>query len=73
MSEDGKRHLRQRILDRQIPLVGLRRMEIWLASHPEAPDGYWIKNFEDFYLVGIGARPATVLTGDMLPYGVEIE
>jgi hypothetical protein len=66
-------HLKDRIQQRQISLDGLKRLEQWKHSEPEAPEGYWFKDFGDFILCGHGETPSTVLAAGMAPHDEEIE
>lgn len=65
--------LKERIRERSISKQGLIRLAQWKDSGPEAPEGDWYKDFGDFYLVGSGSRPATVLTKDRRVFGQEID
>ena len=66
-------HLLERVDERRIPLADLRRLQAWVKSDPQAPDGDWYKDFGSFKLCGSGEFPKTVLSKSMKPYGEEIE
>lgn len=66
-------HILRRIDERAIKLPDLMRLQEWVASEPEAPDGNWYKDFGSFKLCGTGEFPKTVLTSEMEPFGEEIE
>jgi hypothetical protein len=58
---------------RQISLADLGRLQEWVKSEPQAPDGDWYKDFDSFKLCGSGEYPRTVLTKDMKVFGEELE
>ena len=66
-------HLLERVNERRIPLADLRRLQEWVKSAPQAPDGDWYKDFGSFKLCGSGEFPKTVLIKGMKSYGEEIE
>ena len=66
-------HLLDRVEQRQISLAELGRLQEWVRSEPQAPDGDWYKDFGSFKLCGSGEYPRTVLTKDMMPFGEELE
>jgi hypothetical protein len=67
------RHILDRVDERKIPLSDLQRLEAWVTSQPEAPDGDWFKDFGSFKLCGTGELPKTVLLKNMRPYGKPID
>lgn len=66
-------HLLERVEERRIPLADLRRLQAWVGSAPNAPDGDWYKDFGSFKLCGTGEYPKTVLVKGMQPYGKQID
>jgi hypothetical protein len=70
---DLRRHILQRIDQRSIKYADLIRLQEWVASEPEAPEGNWYKDFGSFKLCGTGEFPKTVLAKGMKPFGVEIQ
>ncbi|MEK7404777.1 MAG: hypothetical protein AAB225_06680 [Acidobacteriota bacterium] len=66
-------HLLERVQQREITLADLSRLQEWVKSDPEAPDGDWYKDFGSFKLCGSGEYSPTVLTKDMKPYGQKME
>ena len=66
------RHLLERVEERDISLADLGRLQEWVKSVPEAPDGDWYKDFGSFKLCGSGEYPRTVLTKDMKAFGEEL-
>jgi hypothetical protein len=66
-------HLLERVGQREISLVDLRRLQEWVKSGPWAPEGDWYKDFGSFKLCGSGEFPKTVLSKSMKPFGQKIE
>ena len=66
-------HLLDRVQEREITLNDLTRLQRWVQSEPEAPEGQWYKDFGSFKLCGSGEYPRTVLTKGMSASGEEIE
>jgi hypothetical protein len=66
-------HLLERVDERRIPLADLRRLQAWVKTEPQAPEGDWYKDFGSFKLCGSGEYLKTVLIKNMKPYGEEIE
>jgi hypothetical protein len=64
--------LLERVEERDISLADLGRLQEWVKSVPEAPDGDWYKDFGSFKLCGSGEYPRTVLTKDMKAFGEEL-
>ena len=67
-----KRHLAQRLLDRQITLDDLDKLRIWVESDPDLPAGKWFKDFGSFKIVGEGPNPLSFLDSSQIPFGQEI-
>ncbi|HEY3938041.1 MAG TPA: hypothetical protein VGL97_11455 [Bryobacteraceae bacterium] len=68
-----RRHILQWIDERSIKYADLVRLQEWVTSEPQAPDGNWYKDFGSFKLCGTGEFPKTVLLAEMTPFGVEID
>lgn len=66
-------HLLQRIQEREIALADLMRLQEWVKSEPQAPEGDWYKDFGSFKLCGSGEYPRTVLTKGMAAFGQKID
>ena len=66
-------HILRRVEERTISLADLQRLQSWVRSKPDAPDGDWYKDFGSFFLCGSGELPKTVLAKGLTPYGQEIE
>ena len=66
-------HLLARVAERKIALGDLIRLQEWVQTAPEAPDGDWYKDFGSFCLCGSGEFPKTVLSKGMVPYGQDLD
>ena len=66
-------HILDRVDERKIPLRDLLRLQEWVKSHPDAPEGDWYKDFGSFKLCGSGELPKTILLRDMKAYGGRID
>jgi len=66
------KHLLDRVQDREITLDDLSRLQQWVKSEPQAPEGEWYKDLGTFKLCGSGEYPRTVLTKGMAASGKEI-
>ena len=66
-------HLLERVQEREISIRDLTRLQEWVKSEPDAPEGAWYKDFGSFKVCGSGEYPRTVLTKDMQAFGQEIE
>jgi hypothetical protein len=66
-------HLLDRVQEREITLADLSRLQEWVKSEPQAPEGDWYKDFGSFKLCGSGQYPRTVLSKGMAAFGEEIE
>ncbi len=56
-----RRHLIDRMRDREIGIADLNRHRFWIESRPEAPVGGWYKDFGSFKICGEGSYPKTFL------------
>jgi hypothetical protein len=56
-----QQHLLQLVDERQIPLADRQRLQAWVKSKPEAPEGDWYKDFGSYKLCGSGEYPKTFL------------
>jgi hypothetical protein len=54
-------HLVERMRDRNISLVNLNQLRLWIESEPNVPEGPWYKDFGSFKLCGQGRYPKTFL------------
>lgn len=57
-----RRKLEDWVRTREISAADLRRLQEWIASAPEVPDGDWCKDFGSFKVAGTGSEPSTFLT-----------
>jgi len=46
----------------------LRRLQDWVKTVPEAPDGDWYKDFGSLILCQFGEIPKTILAKGMKPF-----
>ena len=67
-----REHMRDRLRVRQITEDDMVKLMVWISTNPEVPEGQWGKDFGTFKLVGSGALPGTLLTGDQPCYGTKI-
>ena len=65
-------HLYERIKDRSITASDLHRLQFWVESCPDVPEGEWWKDFGTFKLCGEGPNPKTFLTSDQIAWGAEV-
>jgi len=49
-----RRHLFERLEERQITAEDLYKLKLWRESEPDAPDGPWHKDFGSFKICGEG-------------------
>ncbi len=68
-----RKHIEDRVRDRNISVADLVKLQRWLALEPEAPEGNWFKDFGTFKLCGTAEMPKTVLLPDMKAHGEEIQ
>jgi len=54
-------HLFERLRERKITAEDLYRLKVWRESEPDAPDGFWYKDFGTFKICGEGQFPKTFL------------
>jgi hypothetical protein len=66
------RHLRDRLLQRQIPANQLQLLVQWLDMEPEVPEGNWFKRFPAMTVCGEGELVKTFLLPGQLPHGTEL-
>jgi len=62
-------HLIERMRDRNVGLVDLNRLRLWLETRPEVPEGSWYKDFGSFKLCGKGSLPTTFLAAGQAAAG----
>lgn len=54
-------HLFDRLRERKISAEDLYQLKAWRESEPEAPEGFWYKDFGSFKICGNGQHPKTFL------------
>jgi hypothetical protein len=62
-----------RVAQRQIAFTDLQRLQQWVRTQPNAPEGDWYKDFGSFKLCGDGEYPKTFLTRGVKSHGVKID
>jgi hypothetical protein len=61
LPEAVRRHLIERMRDREISISDLNKLRLWVETRPEAPEGDWYKDFGSFKICGSGPYPKTFL------------
>jgi len=56
-----RKHLFDRLEERQVTVEDLFKLKLWRESEPDAPDGPWYKDFGSFKICGEGKLPKTFL------------
>jgi hypothetical protein len=56
-----RRHLIQRMAERQISVTDLNRLRLWIETEPSVPEGDLYKDFSTFKICGTGKYPKTFL------------
>jgi hypothetical protein len=56
-----RQHLFDRVAERRITAEDLYQLKLWRESEPEAPGGWWYKDFGSFKICGEGKFPKTFL------------
>jgi hypothetical protein len=56
-----RNHLIERLHDREITVVELNHLRLWVESSPELPEGEWYRDFGAFKICGQGSLPKTFL------------
>ena len=67
-----KRHLVERLHEREISQDDMLALRLWISTDPEVPDGPWWKDFGTFKLTGHGRYPKTFLTRGQAAFGREL-
>jgi len=65
-------HLVERMRDRNIRLVDLNQLRLWLESKPDVPEGLWYKDFGSFKLCGEAAYPKNFLLAGQSARGEKV-
>ena len=71
---DVRRHLDERLRDRNITVDDLYKLRFWLEQPPgpDVPEGDWYKDFGSFKLAGRGPLVLTFLTPGQVGRGIQI-
>jgi hypothetical protein len=56
-----RKHLIDRMRDRDISIADLDQLRAWVESNPLVPEGKWYKDFGSFKICGQGSYPKTFL------------
>jgi hypothetical protein len=67
-----RKHLIERMRDRNISIEDLNRLRVWIESAPEVPAGKWYKDFGSFRLCGEGPYPKTFLLAEQPARGSKL-
>jgi hypothetical protein len=67
-----RRHLFDRVVDRQIQAADLYALKLWRESEPDAPSGLWYKDFGSFKICGEGEFPKTFLLKGQVARGAPL-
>jgi hypothetical protein len=68
-----RRKLEDRVRTREICAADIRKLQTWILSDPEVPDGEWCKDFGSFKVVGKGSEPSTFLTESQPCWGAKLD
>jgi hypothetical protein len=66
-------HLIDRLRERQITKEDMMKLQEWVATNPNVPEGEWYKDFGTFKLAGTGNLPKTFLMPGQVAKGVRID
>ena len=66
-------HLLARMHERGLAKQDLQKLQRWIATNPEVPDGDWYKDFGTFKLAGRGSYPKTFLTKGQAAKGTPVD
>ncbi len=61
LPEGVRKHLIERMRDREISVSDLNQLRLWGETRPEAPEGDGYKDFGSFKICGRGSYPKTFL------------
>jgi len=67
-----REHLFERLRERKISAEDLYQLKLWRESEPDAPDGFWYKDFGSFKICGAGKYPKTFLLRGQAAKGKEL-
>lgn len=68
-----RQKLEDRVRAREISAVDIRKLQGWIESNPEVPDGEWCEDFGSFKVVGKGSQPSTFLTQVQPCWGTKLD
>ncbi len=61
LPEGVRRHLIDRMRDREINVADLNQLRLWIETKPDVPEGDWFKDFGSFKICGRGSYAKTFL------------
>jgi hypothetical protein len=67
-----RQHLFDRLRTRELTPKDLAKLDAWIQTNPEVPDGPWCKDLGSFKLVGEGKYPKTFLTKNQPCFGRQL-
>ena len=67
-----RRHLIERMRDRNISINDLNGLRAWLESKPNLPEGAWFRDFGAFKLCGEGRFPKTFILSGQAAKGTKL-
>jgi len=67
-----RQKLADRVRAREISAEDIRKLQEWIETNPEVPEGEWCKDFGSFKVVGKGAVPSTFLTAHQPCWGTKL-
>jgi hypothetical protein len=67
-----RKHLLDRMRDRNISVEDLNRLRLWVESKPIVPEGNWYKDFGSFKICGRGPYPKTFLLSGQSAIGESV-
>jgi hypothetical protein len=70
---DLRDHLFERARERRVSVEDLYRLKLWRERLPDAPDGFWFKDFGSFKICGAGKYPKTFLLRGQVAKGEQID
>ncbi len=70
--EGVRRHLFLRLRERKLTPEDIAKLDRWIQTNPQVPEGPWWKDFGTFKLAGEGRYPKTFLAHNQSAFGEEV-
>ena len=70
--EGIRKHMLHRLRSRELTPLDIMKLDEWIGTNPEVPDGSWYKDFGSFKLAGEGKYPKTFLTRSQAGFGKKL-